>query len=428
MKKNYGYYLFFALFITLYLVLTIGLEKKEVDWSFSFSGKEKAPYGSYVLKEEIMHFFPKAEVRQTEKRLFNTLNPEIDLIYEEYSEDLALYDKHNTLFLINNTLPLDQLDIEELLYFISMGNDAFIATHQLPAELRDTLGIKINLPNILFGNENSTDSLSAGDTAIARFLNPKLSEQTGYYFNAFELGYSISKDEEAETPLVPIALSVNNQDSTNMVRVDIEDGRLFVCTSPLAFTNYHMLSGPNLEYVETALSHLERQTERVIWDEYYKEKNLERVSSQNNPLRYILSQKGLRWAFWITIIIGLIFGIFEAKRKQRMIPVIQPLPNSTLDFTETIGRLYYQNSTHKELCDKKIKLWLSYVYHRYGIDISSLDKEFIQKVAGKTGIQEETIQNLTRLVESIQRQSSVSENEFMELNHGLNNFYQEVSL
>ena len=58
MKKNYGYYLFFALFITLYLVLTIGLEKKEVNWSFSFSGKEKAPYGSYVLKEEIAHFFP----------------------------------------------------------------------------------------------------------------------------------------------------------------------------------------------------------------------------------------------------------------------------------------------------------------------------------------------------------------------------------
>ncbi|MEL6194732.1 MAG: hypothetical protein AAFR66_21915, partial [Bacteroidota bacterium] len=311
---------------------------------------------------------------------------------------------------------------------ISMGNDAFIATHQIPANLLDTLGIKINLPNILFGNANSTDSLSAGDTAISSFLNPNLSEQNGYYFNSFELGYSISKDEEAETPLVPIALSVNNQDSINMVRVDIEDGRLFVCTAPLAFTNYHMLSGPNLEYVETALSHLEKQTERVIWDEYYKEKNLEQVASQKNPLRYILSQKGLRWAFWMTMVIGLIFGIFEAKRKQRMIPVILPLPNSTLDFTETIGRLYYQHSTHKELCDKKIKLWLSYVYHRYGIEVSSLDEEFIQKVAGKTGIQIETIQNLVRLVESMQRQTSISENEFMELNHGLNDFYQKVSL
>ncbi|MEM7511642.1 MAG: DUF4350 domain-containing protein [Bacteroidota bacterium] len=428
MKRNYGYYLFFALFITLYLVLTIGLEKKEIDWSFSFSGKEKSPYGSYVLKEEIMRFFPEADIRQTEKRLFNTLNPEAGLMYEEDTEDLVLYDKHSTLFLLNSTLPLDQWDIEELLYFISMGNDAFIATHQMPANLLDTLGIKINLPNILFGNANSTDSLSAGDTAIASFLNPNLNEQNGYYFNSFELGYSISKDEEAETPLVPIALSVNNQDSINMVRVDIEDGRLFVCTAPLAFTNYHMLSGPNLEYVETALSHLEKQTERVIWDEYYKEKNLEQVASQKNPLRYILSQKGLRWAFWMTIVIGLIFGIFEAKRKQRMIPVILPLPNSTLDFTETIGRLYYQNSTHKELCDKKIKLWLSYVYHRYGIEVSSLDDEFIQKVAGKTGIQIETIQNLVRLAESMQRQTSVSENEFMELNHGLNDFYQEVSL
>ena len=74
---------------------------------------------------------------------------------------------------------------------------------------------------------------------------------------------------------MPIALSVNNQDSINMIKVDIEDGRLFVCTSPLAFTNYHMLSGPNLEYVETALSHLERQTERDIWDEYFIEKKLE---------------------------------------------------------------------------------------------------------------------------------------------------------
>ena len=69
-----------------------------------------------------MRFFPEADIRQTEKRLFNTLNPEAGLMYEEDTEDLVLYDKHSTLFLLNSTLPLDQWDIEELLYFIYTGD------------------------------------------------------------------------------------------------------------------------------------------------------------------------------------------------------------------------------------------------------------------------------------------------------------------
>ncbi|MEM6765158.1 MAG: DUF4350 domain-containing protein [Bacteroidota bacterium] len=420
MKRSSIYYLIMGLIVILYLVISISLSEKKIDWSYSFSGKDKIPFGSFVLKEELDILFPEAEILQTEVRVYNTL---------AYDTVVPYYEKHCAYLLINSELSLDHTDIQELLYFVSLGNDAFLVGDAIPSELLDTLRLTINPANILaYSSMIPGDSLSREDTLNAKFLNPNLAQQKGYYFNAWELGRSLKLYEETETDLIPVAVSVNNLDSVNMVRVDVGEGNIFICTSPLAFTNYYMLSGPNLGFVQTALSHLSEDTEVIVWDEYYKAKNLARISAQDNSLRYILSQPGLRWAFWITILMGLLFALFEVKRKQRMVPIISPLPNSTLDFTETIGRLYYQNSTHKELCDKKIKLWLSYVYHKYGLEVSELEDNFTVKLSGKTGIPLMTIKNLVFLIKRIGRQTSISENEFTELNNSLNTFYQEVQV
>lgn len=46
------------------------------------------------------------------------------------------------------------------------------------------------------------------------------------------------------------------------------------------------------------------------------------------------------------------YTVFESKRRQKFIPIIPPLHNSSLDFTETVGLLYFNKSDHSNLAEK----------------------------------------------------------------------------
>ncbi|MEM9932386.1 MAG: hypothetical protein AAF824_02185, partial [Bacteroidota bacterium] len=129
MKRSSIYYLIMGLIVILYLVISISLSEKKIDWSYSFSGKDKIPFGSFVLKEELDILFPEAEILQTEVRVYNTL---------AYDTVVPYYEKHCAYLLINSELSLDHTDIQELLYFVSLGNDAFLVGDAIPSELLDT--------------------------------------------------------------------------------------------------------------------------------------------------------------------------------------------------------------------------------------------------------------------------------------------------
>jgi len=55
------------------------------------------------------------------------------------------------------------------------------------------------------------------------------------------------------------------------------------------------------------------------------------------PLKYILSQESLKWAYYILIVSIIVYIIFQGKRKQRVIPLIPPLKNTTLEFVRIIA-------------------------------------------------------------------------------------------
>ena len=56
----------------------------------------------------------------------------------------------------------------------------------------------------------------------------------------------------------------------------------------------------------------------------------------------------------IALLSIILFIFFNAKRRQRIIPIIEPLVNSTVDFTKTIGNLYFQQNNNADLINKKI--------------------------------------------------------------------------
>ena len=128
------------------------------------------------------------------------------------------------------------------------------------------------------------------------------------------------------------------------------------------------------------------------------------VNTQKKDLHYVLNQPPLKWAWYLLLIGLLIFILFNAKRKQRIVPILKPLPNTTVDFTKTIGNLYYQEGNHQNLIDKKIIYFLEKIRSEYHIDTTILDEKFIEKLHQKTGKNIADITTVVRLI-NYQRKS-----------------------
>jgi hypothetical protein len=177
-----------------------------------------------------------------------------------------------------------------------------------------------------------------------------------------------------------------------------------------------MLFQNNAEYISGALSYLPKG--KIIWDEYYKVGRGE----EETPLRFILSRTALAWAYGITIVSLFCYILFEAKRRQRIIPIVAPPQNATLEFVDTIGRLYYQYGDHKDLAHKKITYFLESVRSRFYLKTNLLDEEFVEKLSEKSNVEKEQVKMLISLIRKINEAGSVTEEMLIRLSDMIDGF------
>ncbi|MCL4278264.1 MAG: hypothetical protein KJZ60_01035, partial [Ignavibacteriaceae bacterium] len=120
------------------------------------------------------------------------------------------------------------------------------------------------------------------------------------------------------------------------------------------------------------------------------------------------------------------FILFYGRRKQRIIPVIKPLSNTTLEFVETVGNLYYQQKDYKNIADKKIIYFLDHIRNKYFIRTSSFDNETLKKIAEKSSIPETIIKSVFKEIENITASQKVTEQELINLNQRIETFYERT--
>jgi hypothetical protein len=189
-------------------------------------------------------------------------------------------------------------------------------------------------------------------------------------------------------------------------------------TQPAAFTNYHILKENHSEYLEKIVSYIPKG--KIFWA--IDKINGESVSS--SPMRFILSNPALKWAWYLFLIGMVFFMIFNAKRKQRIVPIVKPLQNTTVDFTKTIGNLYYQEGDHQNIINKKIIYFLERVRNEFLIETNTLDENFIKKLHLKTGKNIEDIENVVRLINYQRRSYHQSiEDDLIEINNAIEKIF-----
>jgi hypothetical protein len=285
-----------------------------------------------------------------------------------------------------------------------------------------------------------TDSISPNDGAhiedtLVRLnlTHPFLKDKEGYLFEfriknrpeTYSWNY-LPPDLFCDSQTVFAKLGVLNDTAVNFAKATYGGGEFLLHTTPIAFTNLYLKERRGVEYAEKVFSHLSpgdiywEQT-RFIMPEFGRNRQL----AGEGPLKYILSQPPLAWAWYILLAMGLLFLVFRAKRRQRIIPVIEPNANTSLEFIETIGRLYFIQNNHKQLALQKMKLFLGFVRERYGVSTKELDSAFVRHLSLKSQLPENLLENVLLLHRNIENSGFVSENTLVNFHQLLERFYKE---
>lgn len=181
------------------------------------------------------------------------------------------------------------------------------------------------------------------------------------------------------------------------VSVPYGKGEVIFVSSPLLFTNYGMLEGNTSVYIFRLMSYLADLP--VYRTEAYVKTDAMLVAEQS-PFREFIKRPPLRWALYLALLGVVLFMIFTARRRQRVIPIISKPANRSLEFIQLIGTLYYQRKDHVDLVRKKFKLFAEELRKTAGVDISDVntdDREY-QFLAEKTGMNCDRLKKVIRQI------------------------------
>ncbi|WP_162915907.1 hypothetical protein [Paraflavitalea soli] len=375
---------------------------------------DKIPYGTYYAHENLQRIFPEASIINHKTSPDPYQKASIRDAFGQYDDNVG---KTCYLIIANEVMP-DDKEIEGLIGLVSRGAKIFISSSSIDETLLDSLQLKTSLYT---GFYNSHDSLSV---QISDPVSWKESTYT-YPGKAFDNYFSYLDSS------ITTVLGKNEDGKANFVKISYESGGAFyIHLAPMALTNFFLLHKENKAYYDQVLSWLPRNIEVVRWDDYFRNstrgegKDGSGANNAYKALGWLLNQKSFAWAAGLLLLLLLLIYLVESKRKQRIIPVIQPLRNASLDFVKTIGRMYFQRKDNKDLSHKMTVHFLSYVRNRYNIRSSVMDEDFVKRLTYKSGYDQQAVQALVYDLQFAQDAPQVSDHALLELNHKLETFYK----
>ncbi|MEM0996875.1 MAG: DUF4350 domain-containing protein [Bacteroidota bacterium] len=390
MRNRLPYIILIVAFIGYVLLELLGPQPE--NWTPSYEKSTDSPFGSYVLFESLPDLFPESDI--------TVANESPAQILEEFEAENSNY------IIVQEALETTQFEAEALIKYMRRGNNLFIAAAELTGALADTFGLT---PIQTLWTDDEVGEVARKD--YLKFAREYDERQVEYPLIDNVIYQRLPGGAGGEF------LSHNKKNGAVFMRQAVGEGYLYVHSIPLFFTNYFMVDPVNHEYISRALSFLPDQP--VIWDEFFKPNKIRNQS----PVKYLLETTSLRWAWLVMLGSLLVFLIFEGKRRQRIVPVIEPPANTTLEFAQTVGRLYYAHGDHKDIAEKKIRYLLEYIRNRWMLPTSDYSKEFIGRVAAKSGVAVEQIQELFTTAEDVHRTEKVSEGLLHNLSRQIDEFY-----
>ncbi len=139
---------------------------------------------------------------------------------------------------------------------------------------------------------------------------------------------------------------------------------------PQVFTNYNVLEKNGANLLMRIMS--QAGNSRVIrYDYTVSEDYLIEQNRSQSPLRVFLDNKSLRWAVYLALFTILLSLIFTARRRQRVIPVIEPPKNQTLTMVKHIGLMHYRHHDNASMLRDQYDHFTYEMMRRMLVDINN---------------------------------------------------------
>lgn len=418
----------FVLFV-LFCLLQVNLPKKFV-WSPTFSHVDKQPLGCFVFDSILAQSLPNG-YHVTKKTFFQ--------LDQEHAKE-----KISVLMVVNQQ-DLKQLDVKYLCNIARRGGKVMVVASSslddgrnadtvVVDELERTFKVKIedgmffSLRGILAGLKahdndmydtiywNNRETMYAAQS-YRMFYNmvggtlfvdsvPKV-KRLAYTLST--AGYDYKYDSLYVGDFTRFDTIVDKKERIGRidtfaikkvpaaVSVPYGKGEVIFVSSPLLFTNYGMLEGNTFVYIFRLMSYLADLP--VYRTEAYVKTDAMLVAEQS-PFREFIKRPPLRWALYLALLGVVLFMIFTARRRQRVIPIMSKPANRSLEFIQLIGTLYYQRKDHVDLVRKKFKLFAEELRKTAGVDISEVntdDSEYLL-LAEKTGMNSDRLKKVIRQI------------------------------
>tara|TARA_B110000046_G_C13018601_1_gene410010 strand:+ start:2622 stop:3815 length:1194 start_codon:yes stop_codon:yes gene_type:complete len=382
---------------------------KKTNWNENFREKEKSPFGTYILYNEVETLFKNDEKVYLKENFY-------DYLYKNY--DTTTDDFGTYICIKKNAYKLTKDGVNDLLSFVHYGNNAFLALNYFSDNLREKLGITTNN---LDQNVNTIAELKGlkGEFSLENETSNNITfpfdrNIRRHYFVTFNKNNTI----------VLGTSKIDGEKLPNFLKIYHGKGAIYVHSNPVVFTNYFLLKDTE-KYTENVFSYLPNET--IFWDPQIKKSKYSNQDDEDGTsiFKYFLEHKTLTWFLIVSFSGVLLFMLFNARRKQRVIPVIDPLENTTIAFTQTIASLYLKEQDHKNLVDKKIAYFLEKARTKYLLNTTNLNKDFIRLLAAKSGNEIRKTKYLINTIITLSKKSECSEEELLVLHKMIDNFFNK---
>lgn len=413
----------FLLMLGLLFVAFVAVEyfrPQPTDWTPTYSNRDKIPYGTYVLFDQLPTLFPRQPVASVRLPIANQLLPTLGTDVNPDSvltAPLALRPDSATYLFVNTSFSCSRLDRDALLRYLARGNHALIAAEQPDDALLDSLRLEVtpalSLDSLLAYRARRQPGQQRATTLLTLVRPPQGAAATVRLPTDDAAWYLRAKPGSRARVL---AYAPGRRPV--LVRVPVGRGSLLLSTTPAAFSNRHLLRPATAGLGLATLSYLPAGRP-VFWDEYQKQGPL----GEQSLLRVLNQHEALRWAWYVSLVGMLLFVLVEARRRQRIIPVLKPLPNTSLLFTRTVASLYRQGTNHAPIAEQKISLFLDHLrqqLHEPALDLN--DSSLRERLAQKAGVPRPQVDQLIGLIHRVQTAPQVNEADLLRLSRTLDDF------
>ena len=413
-------YIVIGIVVALFLALMffVAGQGRKHSWREHYDANKMEPYGTSVLFKLMKNYFEDEEFKMTKDSFPDMLTEEV----------------HSNYVFLGPSFWLDSFHTVQLLDFVKKGNDAMIVTNAMPLRLLDSVSY-YECVDLSYWSDSvyyeDLDNFFEDSTATLNFTHRDLSRSYDYY-------YTFKRNDKAtsyywdyldtelfcDNQTVFSSLGTIRDTLVNFAKADYGEGHFYFHTTPLAFTNLFLIKEEGIEYAEKVFSHLSPGP--IYWDKVHNERYRpprRRAGFEESPLKYILSQPSLKWAWYVLLGMALMYLLFRAKRRQRIIPVLEKNENTSLEFINTIGRLYFIQNNHRQLALKKMKLFLGFVREHYNMPTKDINESFKTQLATKSEIPRENIDKIFTMHQNIERSGFASENTLVDFHRVMEHFY-----